>query len=74
MGDCVLLTGGANEVVHVMALWETRDGVKRAEVRYFCNANAVDRSLLRATSAGAAAVAQRSNGKAVAKPPNEVRA
>lgn len=46
VGDCVLLAGGTSEVVHVLAMWESREGgVKRAEVRYFCNASAADRSL-----------------------------
>lgn len=51
VGDCVLLAGDAGEVVHVLAMWEAREGgTKRAEVRYFCNASATDRSLGRPTA------------------------
>lgn len=67
VGDCALLQGGAAQIVHVMALWEASDGAKRAEVRYFCNANAVDRSLRKPSTAA-------KRGKsATVKPLNEVR-
>ncbi|TYZ66138.1 hypothetical protein PybrP1_005689, partial [[Pythium] brassicae (nom. inval.)] len=33
VGDCVLLAGGAGEIVHVLAMWEAREGgAKRAEL------------------------------------------
>lgn len=67
VGDCALLQGGAAQIVHVMALWEASDGAKRAEVRYFCNANAVDRSLHKPS------IAAKRGKSAAVKPLNEVR-
>lgn len=46
VGDCVQLKrdgGGSSDIAHIMAMWEARNGGKYAEVRYYCNASAVDR-------------------------------
>ncbi|KAF1332078.1 Origin recognition complex subunit, partial [Globisporangium splendens] len=55
VGDCVLLmrdNAVGSDIVHIMAMWEARDGGKFAEVRYYCNASAVNQSR-KASSASA---------------------
>lgn len=39
VGDCVQMQP-RGEIVHLTALWESLEGQKKAEVRYFCRAEA----------------------------------